>query len=203
MASRLMSAPTPPPPSSRKSRSRPPTSMTGGPAPMRCRTRRAKSSPTAPIAGAISAARSVPRAERRASSPPGAGQDRKGLWKPKAELRPAANAMARPRQSCRAGSPHRHRLQPQARPIHRRSRGERGVRVEATAARDARYSANTRHQTKSAHLKGLLPPRTGFPGPAALALNTLRKNPPGSSARAPRARGAGSRRPEGPRSTGW
>ena len=63
-----------------------------------------------------------------------AGLDREDLRYMEALLRLAPNAMARSRQSRRPGSPHRHRLQPQARHDHSRGPGVKGVTALTRAA---------------------------------------------------------------------
>lgn len=57
------------------------------------------------------------------ADPPRPRQNREDLRHLETQLRPAPNAMARSRQSRRPGSPHRHRLQPQAHPLDRHRSG--------------------------------------------------------------------------------
>ena len=140
-----------------------PTSTTGAPGRTRCPTTRARCSPTAPIAAPISAGRCAPRAEHRASSPPAYGAatngnvrppqclesadpprarpDREDLRRLQTLLRPAPNAMARPRQSRRPGPPHRPKMNPVRHPQDPEIGSLRGIMIKTMYFRGLHCSA--------------------------------------------------------------
>ena len=102
----------------------------------------------------------VSRPQRR--DPPDPGQGREDLRRVEAQLRLAPNAMARPRQGRPPGSPHRHRLQPQARPQpHAHGVTDRRPRVPSPSAR----ANETRPHLVNgqSHQLKLLPKKTKIP----------------------------------------